>query len=53
MRAIKDYAHHKKVQQFAGEKGNFSSPRNRQVIQESFVETRETKNRKEEIAYET
>jgi len=47
VRAIKDYAHHKKVQQFAGEKGNFSSPRNRQVIQESFVETRKTKNRKE------
>jgi hypothetical protein len=49
VRAIKDYAHHKKVQQFAGEKANFSSPRNRQVIQESFVETRKTKNRKEMV----
>jgi hypothetical protein len=38
VRAIKDYAHHKKVQQFAGKKANFSSPRNRQVIQESSVE---------------
>jgi hypothetical protein len=53
VRAIEDYAHGKNGQQFAEEKGNFSSPRNRRVIQQSLVETRETKNRKEEIAYET
>jgi hypothetical protein len=43
----------KTVKQLAGEKENFSSPRNRRAIQQSLVETKETKNKKEEIAYET
>ena len=51
-RAIKDYVHGKNGQQFAGEKGNFSSPRNHHVIAQSFMNKR--KPRKERILeYET
>jgi hypothetical protein len=40
VRAVEDYLRHKNGQQFAGEKGNFSSPRNRFLIRQSFFNER-------------